>query len=68
MLAKFALHRSTAPAHLKFCVTTVAPATPTPAQAGCPNNRWTVRIADVDFSGATLVVEQGGKVVLRQTL
>ena len=53
---------------LRFCVTTVAPATPTPAEAGCPNNNWTVRIADVDFSGATLVVEQGGKVVLRKSL
>lgn len=53
---------------LRFCVTTVAPATPTPAEAGCPNINWTVRIADVDFSGATLVVEQGGRVVLRESL
>jgi len=53
---------------LSFCVTTVAPATPTPAEAGCPNNNWTVRIADVNFSGATLLVEQGGNVVLRKTL
>lgn len=53
---------------LKFCVTTEAPATPTPREAGCPNNNWTVRIADVDFSGATLIVEQGGRVVLRRTL
>lgn len=53
---------------LKFCVTTAAPATPTPAEAGCPNNNWRVRIADVDFSDATLIVEQGGKVVLQQGL
>lgn len=53
---------------LQFCVTTVAPATPTPKEAGCPNNNWTVRIADVDFSGALLIVEQGGKVVLQKTL
>ena len=44
--------------NLAFTVTTVAPTTPTPAEAGCPNNHWTVRITNVTFSNGQLVVFQ----------
>jgi len=54
--------------NVSFCVTTEAPPNPTPGEAGCPNNNWTAQITDVSFSGATLIVEQGGKVVLQQPL
>jgi hypothetical protein len=44
--------------NLAFTVTTVAPKTPTPAQAGCPNNNWGVRITNVTFSNGQLRVFQ----------
>ena len=44
--------------NLAFTVTTVAPTTPTPAEAGCPNNHWTVRITNVTFSNGQLRVFQ----------
>jgi hypothetical protein len=44
--------------NLAFTVTTVAPKTPTPAQAGCPNNKWGVRITNVTFSNGQLRVFQ----------
>ncbi len=50
--------------NVSFCVTTTAPANPSAKEAGCPNNNWTAQITDVDFESATVVVEQGGKVVL----
>jgi hypothetical protein len=40
-------------------VTTLEP-TVTPKQAGCPNNNWTVTIADVTFTTYTLTISQRG--------
>jgi hypothetical protein len=50
--------------NVRFSVTTEAPETPTPEEAGAPNDNWTVTLTDVDFTGYTLTVEQGGVVVL----
>jgi hypothetical protein len=54
-----------------FDVTTAAPQldpTKTPRQLGCPNNKWRASIANVTVLSATLVIEQGGEVVLRESL
>ena len=53
--------------NLAFNVTTLEPEQPTAAEAGCPNNRWTAEITDIDFETATLTVVQGGVTVLQQT-
>ena len=50
--------------NVSFSVTTEAPTTPTPKEAGAPNNNWTVVLTDVRFTGYTLTVEQGGRTVL----
>lgn len=54
--------------NVSFCVTTDDPACETAKSCGCPNNNWTATITDVEFNSLTLVVEQGGKVVLRETI
>ena len=48
-----------------FSVTTIEAEAPTDA---LPNPKWTAVITDVDFSSATLSVEQGGEVVLSDTV
>jgi hypothetical protein len=44
--------------NLLFDVTTGAPAQPTAAEAGCPNDNWTAQITDVAFTSATISVYQ----------
>ena len=48
-------------------LTTGVPPTPTPAEAGAPNDQWNVVLGDVTFSSATITVVQGGVIVLQQT-
>ena len=50
-----------------FNVTTDPPEQPTAAEAGCPGANWTAEITDLDFTSATITVEQGGVVVLQRT-
>ena len=51
-----------------FNVTTEGPVSPVPGAPGCPNPNWTETITDVEFTSATLTVEQPpGTVVLTVT-
>jgi len=54
--------------NVSFCVTTESPECASANACGCPNNNWAATVTDVDFTSLTLVVEQGGKVVLQQTV
>ena len=53
--------------NVSFNVTTDGPVTPIPGAPDCPNRRWTEDITDVEFTSATITVEQGGVVVLEET-
>ena len=53
---------------VSFCVTTPGPRPISARLAGCPNNNWRARINDVEFESATIVIEQGGRVVLETEL
>ena len=50
---------------VNFSVTTIEP---TATNAGLPNKKWTPVVTDVDFTGATLSVQQGGQTVLTNTV
>jgi hypothetical protein len=50
--------------NVTFFVTTVAPVSPIAGAPGCPNPNWTEVITDLAFKSATILVEQGGGVVL----
>ena len=51
--------------NVSFHVTTQGPVSPVPGAPGCPNPNWTETITDVEFTSATLRVEQpAGTVVL----
>jgi hypothetical protein len=52
---------------VSFSLTTEPPTQPTPQEAGCPGANWTATILDVQFTGATIQVFQGGQLVLEQT-
>jgi len=46
---------------VNFSVTTIPP---TASNASLPNKKWTAVVTDVDFTAATLNVQQGGQTVL----
>jgi hypothetical protein len=50
--------------NLCFNLRTTAPANPSAAEAGCPNDNWTAFLVDVVFSGFSVTVQQGGQTVL----
>jgi hypothetical protein len=49
--------------NLNFSLSTATPVIPSSA---CPNAQWTATALDVEFSGGTFTVIQGGQVVLTQ--
>jgi len=50
---------------VNFSVTTIEP---TASAASLPNPKWTPVVTDVDFTSATLSVQQGGETVLTNTV
>jgi hypothetical protein len=54
--------------NVAFNDTTQPPVSPIPGAPDCPNAQWTERITDVEFTSATITVEQPpGTVVLSRT-
>lgn len=53
--------------NLSFSITTTPPEDPDPLEAGAPNPNWDAFFSDVEFDSVTIIVEQGGKVVLTKT-
>lgn len=51
--------------NVTFCVTTEAPTCDSARDCGCPNDNWSAAITDVSFGDMMMIVEQGGKVVLK---
>jgi hypothetical protein len=54
--------------NVTFCVTTDAPTCSSAKDCGCPNNNWSATITDVNFTSLTLIVEQGGQVVINRKI
>jgi hypothetical protein len=50
--------------NVAFDVTTAAPVSPVPGAPGCPNPNWTETITDVQFTSATLQVQQPPGIVV----
>lgn len=50
--------------NVAFSVTTAAPVSPVPGAPGCPNPNWTETITDVQFTSATLQVQQPQGVIV----
>jgi hypothetical protein len=44
--------------NVSFSVTTLPPTTPIPGAPDCPNSKWTEAITDLQFTSATIIVEQ----------
>jgi hypothetical protein len=53
--------------NVSFSLTTTEPENPTWDEAGAPNRNWSAFIDEVDYESVTLIVEQGGRIVLRKT-
>lgn len=53
--------------NVSFSLTTSEPEDPTWEEAGAPNANWTAFIDEVDYQRVTIIVEQGGKIVLQKT-
>jgi hypothetical protein len=47
-----------------FNVRTTSPVTPIPGAPDCPNGNWREDLTDLQFTSATIEIEQGGAVVL----
>jgi hypothetical protein len=53
--------------NVSFSLTSAEPENPTWEEAGAPNANWQAFIDEVDFDSVTIVVQQGGRIVLTKT-